>query len=238
MRRDRGSHPPAYAPGYKTSVLRSPRAALLSIEPGPLELSRPVFGTEAIGPLDHNLIRNFAAANGLPGEALGPRIVVHGRVVDQNGRPVPHSLIEIWQANAAGKYRHVKDGYRAPLDPQFGGCGRCLTDADGRYQFFTIQPGPYPWPNNGSEWRPAHIHLSLFGIAFAQRLVTQVYFEGDPLIPLCPIANTVGDPAAVDRMTAKLDMAHQGPFDHLTYRFDMVLRGTRQTFFETRPEGM
>lgn len=238
MRRDRSAHPPALTPGYKTSVLRSPRSALLSIEPGPLELSRPAFGVSDIGPLDHNLVRNYAAAHGLDGEAQGPRIVVHGRVTDQNGRPVPNSLIEIWQANAGGKYRHTKDGYRAPLDPHFGGCGRCVTDDDGAYAFFTIQPGPYPWPNHGSDWRPAHIHLSLFGTAFAQRLVTQLYFEGDPLIPLCPIANTVGDTEAVDRMTAMLDMAHQGPFDHLTYRFDMVLRGRRQTFFETRPEGM
>jgi protocatechuate 3,4-dioxygenase beta subunit len=145
---------------------------------------------------------------------------------------VPHSLIEVWQANAGGRYRHVRDGYQAPLDPNFGGCGRVLTGAEGNYAFRTVKPGPYPFRNNGSDWRPAHIHLSLFGRAFAQRLITQFYFEGDPLIPKCPIVNTIADLAAIETLIARLDLENQGPFDHLTYRFDIVLRGRRATFFE------
>ena len=172
------------------------------------------------------------------GDALGERIYVFGRVLDENARPVPHALIEVWQANAAGRYAHVRDGYLAPLDPNFSGCGRCVSDADGRYLFRTIKPGPYPWPNNGSDWRPAHIHLSIFGEAFAQRLITQLYFEGDPLIPLCPIVNTIADKSAVDRLVARLDLRNQEPFDCLAYRFDIVLRGRRQTHFENRPEGL
>ena len=233
LRRDRGWHPAAYAPGYKSSVLRSPRRALVSLEPSLEDLSGPVFGRDALDPLDNDLIRNF----GPGGEAIGERILVHGQVVDQNGRPVPDTLIEIWQANAGGRYRHVNDGYVAALDPNFGGCGRVLTDAEGRYAFRTVRPGPYPWRNNGSDWRPAHIHLSIFGEAFAQRLVTQLYFEGDPLIPLCPIVNTIPDPAAIDRLVARLDMTAMEPFDSLAYRFDIVLRGRRSTPFETRPEG-
>jgi len=233
MRRDRSWHPPAFAPGYKSTVLRSPRRALLSVEQSIGDLAGPVFGQEIIDPLDHDLIRNCAA----DGEAIGERIVVHGRVLDECARPVPKTLVEIWQANAGGRYRHVNDGYLAALDPNFGGCGRVLTDAEGRYAFRTIRPGPYPWRNNGSDWRPAHIHLSIFGEAFAQRLVTQLYFEGDPLIPLCPILNTIADPAAVDQLTAKLDMGEMEPFDSLAYRFDIVVRGRRSTYFENRPEG-
>ena len=233
LRRDRGWHPPALAPGYKSSVLRSPRRPLLSIEPSLEDMSGPVFGRDVLDPLDHDLIRNF----GGDGEAGGERIVVHGRVLDEAGRPVPDTLIEIWQANAGGRYRHVNDGYLAALDPNFGGCGRVMSDGDGRYAFRTVRPGPYPWRNNGSEWRPAHIHLSIFGEAFAQRLVTQLYFEGDPLIPLCPIVNTIPDPAAIERLVARLDMSAMEPFDSLAYRFDIVLRGRRSTLFENRPEG-
>ena len=143
----------------------------------------------------------------------------------------------MWQANAGGRYRHKNDSYLAPLDPNFGGTGRCLTGADGRYAFRTIRPGPYPWRNHGSDWRPAHIHFSIFGEAFVQRLISQLYFEGDPLIPLCPIVNTIPDPAAIDRLVARLDMGQQMPFDALAYRFDIVLRGRRQTFFENKREG-
>jgi protocatechuate 3,4-dioxygenase beta subunit len=210
----------------------------LSLEPGLVENTGPVFHPDNLGPLDGDLIRNYAAALGLDGEAIGPRIVVYGKVQDETGRPVPNCLIEVWQANASGRYRHVLDDYLGPLDPHFGGCGRCMTDAGGFYRFRTVQPGPYPWPNHQSDWRPMHIHFSLFGEAFAQRLITQMYFEGDPLIPLCPIVNTVKDPRAVDQLTAKLDMHNQGPFDYLTWRFDIVLRGRRQTFFENMPEGM
>ncbi len=236
-RRDRTQHPPAFTPDYKTSVLRAPRAALLSLEQGAGETTGPTFSPSDLHPLDADLILNYASALGLEGEPIGERIIVHGQVLDENARPVPNCLIEIWQANAGGRYRHVNDSYLAPLDQNFGGCGRCLTDAEGRYAFRTIKPGPYPWPNNGSDWRPAHIHLSIFGEAFAQRLITQLYFEGDPLIPLCPIVNTVPDPGVVQRLVAKLDMAEQKPFDSIAYRFDMVLRGRRQTFFENRPEG-
>ncbi len=170
--------------------MRAPRRALLSLPQSIGELSGPVFGHDALDPLDSDLIRNYAT----DGEAIGERIIVHGKVMDENERPVPDTLIEIWQANAGGRYRHVRDRYMAALDPNFGGCGRALTDAEGNYLFRTIKPGPYPWRNNGSDWRPAHIHVSLFGHAFVQRLVTQLYFEGDPLIPRCPIVNTVRDP--------------------------------------------
>lgn len=233
VRRDRNWHPPAYTPGYKTSVLRSPRYALLSLEQSEGEKTGPAFGHNRLDPLDNDLIRNFNTG----AEALGERIIVHGRVLDEFARPLPNTLIEVWQANAAGRYRHVNDGYLAPLDPNFGGCGRVMTDSEGYYFFRTIKPGPYPWRNNGSDWRAAHIHVSVFGEAFAQRLVTQLYFEGDPLIPLCPIINTIPDKDAIDMLVAKLDMNQMVPFDALAYRFDIVLRGRRSTFFENRPEG-
>ncbi|SES42275.1 protocatechuate 3,4-dioxygenase, beta subunit [Tranquillimonas rosea] len=232
--RDRSAHPDAYDPGYKTSVVRAPTMPLLSLDSGPTEETGPVFGHDLLGPLDHDLTQNFTQGAGL---AMGERILVHGRVLDENARPVPHALVEVWQANAGGRYRHVKDGYTAPLDPNFGGAGRCMTDAQGYYEFFTVKPGAYPWPNRGNDWRPAHIHFSLFGHAFAQRLITQMYFEGDPLIPLCPIAATVKDRSQLDRLVAPLDMAMSKPMDFLAYKFDIVLRGTRQTMFENKPEG-
>lgn len=238
MRRDRSWHPPAYTPGYKTSVLRSPKCALLSLDQGPAEKSGPVFKADMLHELDNDLIRNYAAATGSQGEAIGERIIVHGRVMDETGRPVPRTLLEVWQANAGGRYRHRNDRYLAPLDPNFGGCGRCMSDDEGRYFFRTIKPGPYPWPNHGSDWRPAHIHVSIFGEAFAQRLITQLYFEGDPLIPLCPIVRTIRDDRAIEQLVAKLDMGEMRSFDCLVYRFDIVLRGRQQTFFENRPEGM
>ncbi|HRK23835.1 MAG TPA: protocatechuate 3,4-dioxygenase subunit beta [Beijerinckiaceae bacterium] len=234
IRRDRLWHPPQFAPGYKTSVLRSPRRALLSLEAALGELSGPKFGHDMLAHDDNDLIRNHMVS----GEAVGERIIVHGRVVDENARPVPGTLLEVWQANAGGKYRHVNDHYKAADDPNFGGCGRCITDADGHYYFRTIRPGPYPWRNNGSDWRPAHIHVSVFGEAFAQRLVTQMYFEGDPLIPLCPIVNTIPTLAARNMLIAQLDMGAMVPFDSLAYRFDIVLRGRRQAFFENRTEGL
>jgi protocatechuate 3,4-dioxygenase beta subunit len=228
--RDRDWHPPALDPRYRTSITRSPSRPLLRVEQTASELTGPVFTAADIGPLDHDLLTNYAAGN-----PVGERIAVHGRVTDENGRAVPHTLVEIWQANAGGRYRHVNDGYLAPLDPGFGGCGRTLTDADGHYRFLTVKPGAYPWPNGPNTWRPAHIHFSLFGEAFAQRLVTQMYFEGDPLVPLCPIVATIPDPRARDRLIAPLDMDAATPFDHLAYRFDIVLRGRDETPFEGTP---
>ena len=160
-----------------------------------------------------------------------------GRIVDERGRGVAGVLLEFWQANAGGRYRHKNDSYLAPLDPNFGGCGRTITDADGGYEFRTIKPGPYPWPNGVNDWRPSHIHFSLFGSGFAQRLITQMYFEGDPLIPLCPIVNTIPDQDAISQLVATLDMSATIPMDARAYRFDMVLRGRRSTVFENRMEG-
>lgn len=231
--RDRRLHPPALTPAYKTSVARSPRLPLLSFETTLSEATGPTFGQADLGPLDNDLLRNFAQG----GEPVGERILLYGRVLDGDARPVPGTLVEIWQANAGGRYRHRNDDYRAPLDPNFGGCGRSLTDAEGRYGFRTIKPGAYPWRNGGNDWRPAHIHVSVFGRAFCQRLVTQLYFEGDPLIARCPIVQTIPDPAAIDRLVARLDMAMAVPLDCLAWRFDIVLRGSRSTPFENRPEG-
>ena len=233
--RDRAWHPPALTPGYKTSVARSPTRALLSFATTMSEETGPMFGHDMLGPQDGDLIHNYAAAGQ---SAIGPRIVVHGRVLDEAGRGVPGAMVEVWQANAGGRYRHKKEGYIAPLDPNFGGCGRVITGEDGGYEFRTIQPGPYPWPNGPNDWRPAHIHFSVFGHAFAQRLITQMYFEGDPLIPLCPIVRTIPSDAAIDRLTAALDMNATIPMDARAYKFDIVLRGARQTLFENRMEGV
>lgn len=234
MIRDRSRHPVALYPAYKTTVKRAPQAAPLSMPATLSEETGPVFSALPLGQLDNDLTRNFAQ----PGQsAIGPRIIVYGQVRDENERPVPGALLEVWQANAGGRYRHVKEGYLAPLDPNFGGCGRTITDQDGRYEILTVQPGPYPWPNGMNDWRPAHIHFSIFGHAFGQRLITQMYFEGDPLIQLCPIVGTIPDPAAVDALIAPLDMSRTVPFDARAYKFDIVLRGRRQTYFENRPEG-
>ena len=235
MARNLERQPDALTPGYKTSIKRSPQAALLSFPTTLSEETSPVFGHGLLGELDNDLIHNFAT----PGEsAIGPRIIVHGRVLDENGRGVPGALLEFWQANAGGRYRHAKERYIAPLDPNFGGCGRTITGEDGGYEFRTIQPGPYPWPNRANDWRPAHIHFSLFGHGFAQRLITQMYFEGDPLIPLCPIVQVLKSQSAIDDLTAPLDMHRTIPMDARAYKFDIVLRGRRQTFFENRMEGL
>ena len=171
-------------------------------------------------------------------DAIGQRMIVYGQVLDENARPVPNTLVEYWQANAGGRYRHKKDNYLAPLDPNFGGCGRTITGEDGSYEFLTVRPGAYPWPNGGNDWRPMHIHFSIFGHSFGQRLISQMYFEGDPLIYRCPIAATVKDRSQLDRLVAPLDMAKARPMDFLAYKFDIVLRGRRQTMFENKPEGM
>lgn len=233
--RDRSWHPPALHPAYKTSVKRSPQAALLSFPTGISEETGPVFGQSLLGEKDADLIHNFAISGA---SAVGPRIIVFGRVVDESGHGVPGALVEVWQANAGGRYRHAKEGYIAALDPNFGGCGRCITDDDGYYEFLTVQPGAYPWPNGANDWRPAHIHFSVFGPSFAQRLITQMYFQGDPLIPLCPILNAIPSQEAIDTLVAPLDMNRTLPMDALAYQFNIVLRGRRQSYFENRKEGV
>ncbi|MDX1742296.1 MAG: protocatechuate 3,4-dioxygenase subunit beta [Ruegeria sp.] len=232
--RDRTWHPPAYAKDYKTSVARSPQYSLISLQNSVSEVTGPVFGHNDIDALDNDMIHNYAQ----PGEAaIGERIIVHGRVLDENGNPVPNTLVEAWQANAGGRYRHKKDTYLAPIDPNFGGCGRTLTDENGYYFFRTVKPGAYPWRNWVNDWRPAHIHMSIFGTAFAQRLITQCYFEGDPLIDKCPIVNTIPDKAARGQLVAALDMNASIPLDSIAYKFDIILRGRRSTLFENRLEG-
>lgn len=226
--RNQSAHPQAFTPGYKTSVLRSPRNALISIPQGYGEITGPQFSKDELGALDNDLILNYAK-DGLP---IGERIVVHGRVLDENGHPVPGALVEYWQANAGGRYRHKNDSYIAPIDPNFGGCGRSVTDADGSYHFRTIKPGPYPWFNDMNAWRPSHIHFSISGTGWAQRLITQMYFEGDPLIPNCPIIKTVENPEAIKTMIAPMDMNAAVAFDALAYRFDIIVRGARATLFQ------
>jgi protocatechuate 3,4-dioxygenase beta subunit len=190
------------------------------------ELTGPIFGTGDVGPTDHDLTRQSAA------EPLGERIVVSGRVLDQGGRPVPHALVEVWQANAAGRYRHRNDQHHAPLDPHFTGCGRAVADAEGRYRFLTIKPGAYPWRNHPNAWRPAHIHFSVFGQAFANRLVTQMYFPGDPLLPFDPIFNGTADEKARRRLVSAFDWETTTPEFALGFRFDIVLRGREATPME------
>ena len=232
--RDLNWHPAPYSPNYKSTALRSPRKPLLAFPNTLTEKSGPVFGHDLIGESDNDLVHNYAKA----GEsAIGPRIMVHGQILDENARPVPNALIEVWQANAGGRYRHKNDGYLAALDPNFAGCGRTMSDAEGRYSFFTVKPAAYPWPNSENAWRPEHIHFSLFGSGFAQRLITQMYFEGDPLIALCPIVQSLNDPKAVEQLVAKLDMSAAHTMDRLAYRFDIILRGRNSTMFENKPEG-
>ncbi|RCW82750.1 protocatechuate 3,4-dioxygenase subunit beta [Phyllobacterium bourgognense] len=234
FQRDRQWHPPAYTPEYKTSVVRSPQRALISFDNTLSEITGPVFGHSMLGELDADLIYNYAK----PGEsAIGQRIIVHGRVVDERGKGVAGALLEFWQANAGGRYRHKREGYLAALDPNFGGCGRTITDDDGYYRFRTVKPGAYPWPNGVNDWRPAHIHFSVFGHGFAQRLITQMYFEGDPMIWNCPIVKSIPDKAAIEQLIAALDMNNTIPMDARAYKFDIVLRGRRSTLFENRMEG-
>ncbi|MEN8838189.1 MAG: protocatechuate 3,4-dioxygenase subunit beta [Celeribacter marinus] len=232
--RNRSVHPTALTPDYKTSVARSPRYSMISLQNSVSEITGPRFGHGDIDAGDNDLLTNYAKADESP---IGERIILHGRVLDENARPVPNTLVEIWQANAGGRYRHKKDTYLAPIDPNFGGCGRTLTDENGYFYFRTVKPGAYPWRNMVNNWRPAHIHVSVFGSGFVQRLITQCYFEGDPLIPICPIVQTIPDADAIGQLTAKLDLNATIPLDSIAYKFDIVLRGRRSTLFENRLEG-
>jgi protocatechuate 3,4-dioxygenase, beta subunit len=218
--------PPYLHPDYKSTVLRSPRNALVVPPPGLSELTGPKFGSGDVRDTDADL-----TAHG-DGEPIGERIVVHGRVTDSYGRPVRGSLVEVWQANAAGRYVHKGDQHPAPLDPNFVGAGRALTDDDGQYRFVTVKPGPYPWRNHANAWRPAHIHFSLFGRAFTQRLVTQMYFPGDPLFYQDPIFNSVRDERARQRLVSSYD--HSATVEEWAtgYRFDIVLGGAEATPLE------
>ncbi|MEO9138257.1 MAG: protocatechuate 3,4-dioxygenase subunit beta [Jatrophihabitans sp.] len=210
-------------PPYRSSALRHPSMSLQPADPEGVELLAPVFGHQDVDPLDADLTIQHR------GEPLGERMVVTGRVVDGAGRPVRHQLVEIWQANAGGRYVHQRDQHPAPLDPNFTGTGRCLTDGDGAYRFTTIKPGPYPWRNHLNAWRPAHIHFSVFGTNFTQRIITQMYFPGDPLFSHDPIFQSVLDPAARDRMIATYDHDVTRPEISTGYRWDIVLTGPGRT---------
>jgi protocatechuate 3,4-dioxygenase beta subunit len=226
MRPAPGNHPPLdYAP-YKATKGRHPTKPLVLLPHRLTEVTGPLLGDDLITMQDADLTTRYA------GEPAGQRIIVFGRVLDSGGRPVPSTLIEIWQTNAAGRYRHSIDQHPAPLDPNFDGVGRALTDAGGGYRFITIQPGAYPWGNHHNAWRPAHIHFSLFGRAFTQRLVTQMFFPGDPLLPFDPIYNSVPDEHARQRMIAEFSLADTQPEWGLAYQFDIVLRGRDQSVFE------
>lgn len=219
--------PPYLHPDYRSTVLRAPTRPLVRLPnewfhdaPG------PAFGRVPVAPSDADLTRQHQ------GEPLGQRIIITGRVLDSDGRPVPNALVEIWQANAAGRYVDPGDDHPAPLDPNFTGAGRCLTDADGRYRFVTVQPGAYPWRNHPNAWRPAHVHFSLFGPDLASRLVTQMYFPGDPLMPYDPILQSIADLRARERLVARFDLDTTEPEWALGYRWDVVLRGRNATPME------
>jgi protocatechuate 3,4-dioxygenase, beta subunit len=215
--------PPSLSPDYRSTVLRSPSRPLVIIPQTLSELTGPVYGHSDVQPGEADLTKQHA------GEPQGERIIVQGRVLDESGRPVPNTLVEIWQCNAAGRYIHETDQHPAPLDPNFTGAGRVVTDDRGHYQFTTIKPGAYPWRNHHNAWRPAHIHLSLFGPSFLTRLVTQMYFPGDPLFPFDPIFNSVTDANARERMICRFDLETTKPEWALGYIFDIVLRGPAAT---------
>jgi protocatechuate 3,4-dioxygenase beta subunit len=220
-----GSQPPNDSPDYRSTILRHPTRTLIKIPQTVTELNGPRFSPEQFPPTD-----NIAVNNGK--EALGERIIVAGHVRDEDGRPVANTMVEIWQANAAGRYNHDRDQHDAPLDPDFAGIGRVFTDETGAYRFITIKPGSYPWGNHYNAWRPNHIHFSLFGPGFATRLITQMYFPGDPLLALDPIFLATPDAAARERLIGKFDLDTGKPFWALGYRFDIVLRGRDATPME------
>jgi protocatechuate 3,4-dioxygenase, beta subunit len=219
------THPPLDFPAYRATRLRFPHQPLVPLPPRLTELTGPLLGEGRVGATDHDLTVQHAGA------PLGERIVVQGRVLDGDGRPVPDSLVEVWQANAAGRYRHDGDRHPAPLDPNFSGAGRCLTDSEGRWRFVTVRPGAYPWRNHDNAWRPAHIHFSVFGRAFSQRLITQMYFPGDPLFAFDPILGSVPE-GARERLVARLDLGVTVPAWALGYRWDIVVGGRVATPLE------
>ncbi len=218
-----GVHPPLSFPGYGSTGLRAPHQSPILLPHNLTEVTGPLLGEGRVAPGDNDLTISEA------GEALGQRIHVFGRVLDSDGRPVPDTLVEVWQANASGRYRHTVDRTPAPLDPHFTGWGRTLTDSSGRYEFTTIAPGAYPWGNHHNAWRPAHIHFSLFGRAFSQRLVTQMFFPGDPLLPYDPIFNSIPDERARQRLISRFSLDQTTPNIKLAYEFDIVLRGSKST---------
>lgn len=218
-----GVDPPYDHHDYVGTRLRAPKEPLVIIPSTLTELTGPAYGESAIGSLDHDLTRQHA------GEPLGERITVSGRVLGQDGKPLRGQLVEIWQANAAGRYLHAVDTHDAPLDPNFSGAGRCLTDDDGWYRFTTVKPGAYPWKNHHNAWRPNHIHFSLFGRAFTERLVTQMYFPGDPLFPYDPIFNSIPDEKVRERLISRFDLELTQPEWALGFRWDIVLGGHEAT---------
>ena len=226
-----GTQPPHLHPPYRSSIKRAPQKPLIYLPHTLSEVTGPLFGPEAVDVKACDLTRQHS------GEPLGERIIVSGRVLDEDGRPVPHTLVEIWQANAAGRYLHTSDQHNAPLDPNFTGCGHALSDAEGRYRFVTIKPGAYPWKNHHNAWRPAHIHFSIFGPAFATRLVTQMYFPGDALLPFDPIFNCTADENARNRLISLFAWETTIPEQALGYRFDIILSGREATPMEIHGHG-
>jgi protocatechuate 3,4-dioxygenase beta subunit len=221
-----GVDPPYDHPEYVGTRLRHPKQPLVLLPHTLSERTAPVYGDLPLGELDHDLTRQH------DGEPLGERISVSGRLLGSDGRPIPGQLVEIWQANAAGRYRHAVDTHPAPLDPNFTGAGRCLTDSSGEYRFVTVKPGAYPWKNHPNAWRPAHIHFSVFGRAIPDRLVTQMYFPGDPLFPFDPIFNSVRDEKARERMISAFELDLTESEWSLGFRFDIVLGGRGATPLE------
>ncbi len=221
-----GSQPEYLSPDYKSTITRAPSRPLIMLPHTLSELTGPVYGHNPIGPTDNDLTLHFADP------PQGERIIVAGRILDEDGKGVPNAMVELWQANAAGRYQHKRDNHPAPLDPNFLGAGRMITDQDGNYRFVTIKPGAYPWRNHHNAWRPAHIHFSLFGTAFVSRLVTQMYFPNDPLLQLDPVLNSVRDKDAQERLVSQFDLSITEPEWALGYRFDIVLRGRKATPFE------
>jgi protocatechuate 3,4-dioxygenase beta subunit len=225
----RKSQPPLLYPPYKSTLLRAPARPLIRVPATYSDLTQPVYGHLPIQATDNDLTRQSPG-----GEPIGERMTVSGRVLDEDGRPLPNVLVEVWQANSTGRYRHTRDDHPAPLDPHFIGAGRTETDAEGRYRFTTIKPGAYPWRNHPNAWRPAHIHFSIFGRSFLTRLVTQMYFPNDPLFPTDPILQSVPSERARQRLVSSFDLSLTEPEWALGYRFDIVVRGPESTPFEER----